>query len=744
SSELEQLQREHVIDWLISNHDAHGKQFLRLKNGRLAAIDKSQTFKYLGEDKLSITYHPNHGWGEKEPFYNVVMRAWRDEKIDLDLQATYKYIRRMETITNEAYIEILKPYAERRFRGQPLKLKQFYETALARKNNIRNDFEKYYNDLLRKRTGDRKAVFLFDMDGKGYPEKSIGKWEFLPEDAEELITDAREAGWQGKSLPVDIDDIEDQNILLYTETVKKRTRTVMRMKIRPEAEKKLLANLSTGSEGISTGKFAGEPLVEDVFFDDILSAIKSINYHIHNGDFKFNKEAINKVLQHNNRLKKLLNAGDIEVKNMAVKYLDILKDIQGSTKDHKGKKRIGSISQYLCRKSSKRKSPIKGISAVKTNHISGDAKRVYKGQISIEKENAGFGSYHHRFTSSGVEYRIDLTDGVEAVYRPWVKDNYYAHQGQLELRVFSDCTPETADKLLSNLNRLGIEAVFSSHAETEIMYLSKAAYILKQDNTPAWKKMIKNLDNRKASKAERVQALRKYWSDQLGVADVTCIPGYDPNGKYSLMSTSWKKKRQAGYRHQLRFDLTDEQIQRELGNYGLYHSMTNSRNISNVLDTVLEHNGAMVSTVEKTRIGVPVGGMSPTEDMNTGGASYFFTRVRKLPGKGGNNAGFYFKSNLLRRMDAITYPSDKYGRVTGDHVRKHRKTSIEEYKRLGNGNSCDETIFKNEVTLLDNIQYITVRNSTDKKRVLDVFRKYGISKLPDGRLVTGVVKIVGN
>jgi len=39
ASELEGLQREHVIDWLISNHDAHGKQFLRLKNGRVAGID---------------------------------------------------------------------------------------------------------------------------------------------------------------------------------------------------------------------------------------------------------------------------------------------------------------------------------------------------------------------------------------------------------------------------------------------------------------------------------------------------------------------------------------------------------------------------------------------------------------------------------------------------------------------------------------------------------------------------------
>lgn len=142
-SELEQLQREQVIDWLIANHDAHAKQFLRLKNGRLVGIDKGQLYKYLGDDKLSISYHPNHGWGEREPFYNEVMRAWSGGKIDLDLQATYRYIRRMEAVTDEAYLELLKPYAERRFLNHPLKLKHFYETALARKNSLRRDLVRH-------------------------------------------------------------------------------------------------------------------------------------------------------------------------------------------------------------------------------------------------------------------------------------------------------------------------------------------------------------------------------------------------------------------------------------------------------------------------------------------------------------------------------------------------------------------------------------------------------------------------
>jgi hypothetical protein len=60
---------------------------------------------------------------------------------------------------------------------------------------------------------------------------------------------------------------------------------------------------------------------------------------------------------------------------------------------------------------------------------------------------------------------------------------------------------------------------------------------------------------------------------------------------------------------------------------------------------------------------------SEIADMESGGASYFFTRLRKLPSSGGSgNVGFYFKPHLLRRMDAITYEGDKYGRVTGNAV----------------------------------------------------------------------------
>jgi hypothetical protein len=87
-------------------------------------------------------------------------------------------------------------------------------------------------------------------------------------------------------------------------------------------------------------------------------------------------------------------------------------------------------------------------------------------------------------------------------------------------------------------------------------------------------------------------------------------------------------------RHQYGFDISDENLERQMKGKGLNHGLNRGEDLPSFIDTILDNNGAMVSTVEKMRAGIPVGGMSPGGDMDTGGATYFFTRIKKLPGVG--------------------------------------------------------------------------------------------------------------
>ena len=744
ASEIEQLQREHVVDWLISNHDGHMKQFLRTQDNRLVAIDKGQLFKYLGDDELSIAYHPNKSFGEAEPFYNTLMRAWRDGKIKMNLQSTYRHIFEMEKLTDEAYKELLRPYAERRFKNQKLKLKQFYETAISRKNNLKSDFEEFYTRLLRDKTDDSKAIFRFDTGISKINGKNMAS-ERLPKGAEKWIDDINAAGWQGRTLPVDVDDIEDQNVLFFTENFKGQQRTIARMKIRPEAEKKLMKVLREQAQWSTNTRRIGMYLEEDIFYDDILAAVKTINYHINKGDYKFNGETIAKAISsHKAKLKKLAAHSDKDISAMAKSYTKMVNEVAKSQKQG-GKIKIGEFKQFVRRHDDTlSKTPMKSNLRVEThNELRMDKKTVRQGKISVEQENVNISKLCCGSNNKGLEYEIDFGEGVTGVYRPWDGSNYYAHQGTLELRIAESCKVKTVENLLDSLERLGISASLATAEEAEILYLSKMAYILKEDKTPRWKGLLKKISAKHTSQSERVKALREYWAAQLGVDDVTKIPGYDPEGRFSIMHSTWKQRKQAGYRLQERFDITDQMLDREMKNHYLFHNITNTqgRNMSNFIDDVLSNNGAMVSTMEKMRAGVSVGGMSPESDMMTGGANYFFTRIRQVkPGQSARE-GLYFKKNLLRRMDAITYNSDKFGRVTGNTVRNNRLSQIDDWKAIAQRGGSDETIFKNNVTLLDNLDMIITSNESKRAAVIKAFKKNGITKLPDGRPVSSIVQV---
>ena len=724
--DIEQIQREHVVDWLISNHDGHGKQFVRMRDGKVHGIDKGQLFKFIGDDKLSIDYHPNRTHGETEPYYNTVFRAAKQGEVKFDPQATLRYVREVEKISDDEYKALLGPYAERRFGRNTAKKEAFYQTALNRKRNMRRDFEKFYGNIL----GDKS--FRFEQTDVPLKKGShLGKAEI------ETLADARRAGWQGKVIPFDVEDVEDQNALVFTETVNGKPRTVVRMKIRPEAESKMLKNLAVTSDNKLVVD-VGDTLPQDAFHDKVLAGIKTVNSHVDKGDFKYNQDSLANVKKIMPQLRKLEKSKDPDETAMATAYLKDCQTILDGAESNK--KYAGKFTQYRKQFKSEPdlKKPVEDITARKTK-IRMPKRRISGGKIDVEQEHASIGEVFGRPMKDGVQYEINLGDGMTATYKPWVNGNYYAHQGEFEVHLPGDADPKQFDQMMERLDRMGVNATISTPQDTELMYLQKQAYVLKADKSAPYKKVMQDLDRRSASKEERIARLRGFWEKKLGVPDLTKTSGYDPVGEHQLQ---WNDPRKhAGYRHQMRFDISDDDLEREMAGYGLYHRLTDDQNLPKFVDEVLGSNSAMASTVEKMRVGIKPGGMSPQEDMNTGGASYFFTRIRKLPGQrgGSRTPGLYFKKRMLRRMDAITYSGDKYGRVTADTVRKNRRSNIEDWKKIASRGGNDETIFKYSVTLFDNIEVVAVSNPSERTKVIQAFRKHGITRLPDGRKLEEVV-----
>ena len=150
-----QIQREHVTDWLLGNFDAHGENFVQDASGRIIGIDKEQSFKYIKDaasGKMSYTYHPNSGYGETEPLYNTVYRRFAKGEIDLDLQDTLTYIKRVETIPDAEYREIFREYAESRL-GKGQAAEDLLDAIVERKQTLRETYRTFYSELLTERTG---------------------------------------------------------------------------------------------------------------------------------------------------------------------------------------------------------------------------------------------------------------------------------------------------------------------------------------------------------------------------------------------------------------------------------------------------------------------------------------------------------------------------------------------------------------------------------------------------------------
>jgi len=158
-SEQLDVAQEHVLDWMMSQHDSHGANLLRTADGKIIGVDKEQGFKHFGDDKLAIDYHPNEKYGQSEPYYNRFWRDWSEKKFDFDPKQLAETIEKIGVIGAAEYEATLRPYADARFADDDYEKEKFLRGAVARKATLKQDYEKFVNDLYQKREG--KGNFSF-------------------------------------------------------------------------------------------------------------------------------------------------------------------------------------------------------------------------------------------------------------------------------------------------------------------------------------------------------------------------------------------------------------------------------------------------------------------------------------------------------------------------------------------------------------------------------------------------------
>lgn len=177
--QLERLQKEQVLDWLLGNNDVHKGQFLLLKNGDVIPIDKGGAFRFINTPKEQ--YQTVMGSMYKNMFF-----YHEKGSIELSARGVLKAIKEIEDIDDEEITAILKPFLKARFpKGSPKGAKEkWLADFLKRKKNLRDDMAYIY----KKETG-------IDLERAPRPvveTKKPKKWKPLPpEEADEKWAESK-------------------------------------------------------------------------------------------------------------------------------------------------------------------------------------------------------------------------------------------------------------------------------------------------------------------------------------------------------------------------------------------------------------------------------------------------------------------------------------------------------------------------------------------------------------------------
>ncbi|MGV0743838.1 ADP-ribosyltransferase [Mycolicibacterium sp. XJ870] len=191
--ELLTIQKHHVLDWLLSNHDAHTGQFLQLPSGEIVGIDKGQAFRFFGQDRLGWDYLPTPPI-EGTPVYNTLFAGFAHGKpgelLDPAQGELADFIQRLQAIPDKSLRDMFRPYAEaaaahgklaigtsdhfdlsffagaatagsETFSTPPAlpanDVDAFLDALVARKNNLAADMEAYYTSTASDRSGTTDA-----------------------------------------------------------------------------------------------------------------------------------------------------------------------------------------------------------------------------------------------------------------------------------------------------------------------------------------------------------------------------------------------------------------------------------------------------------------------------------------------------------------------------------------------------------------------------------------------------------
>lgn len=737
---VEQLQREHVLDWLIGNNDAHASQFIVDGNNDLIGIDKGQAFKYYESDVLDLSYDPNVNVTYGNPqVYNLLLQAAKDGHVQLDWGVVHEFIENnVSNLSQLQWTKMILPYAENSAKWAEKNTMKFQSLASKRKANLLFDFKKLYNSvgIATEYNPEKKKYEI----AKPEPKPAIPEADLHQEGAFHQIDSyfheqVLKSGAHGYSRMIGGGDIEDMNVLYtpyewhvdHKAPGKTGKGLEVRFKLLQGAEQKILDWFETiEDESIQyINKNGALDTVYDPLSGVAINAAKTVNQHAPSGgaapDGQYNPEKMQ------NFAKWFMKGGDVDgwnpkgdllsVEELASKlmqkhitannfddYLTLAHTV--ATHYHKIAQDVMTAVANKNKTQSKQYSAWSGPHKVKQSQVS-KAKHPYatwpKYELDPDKNTlfrvSGDKPAMHYASPSpyGCMFTKNLPGNIQVRYYPHYsmdlhgQNNYRSQQGTMIIDYHNwDGNIDAMHHSREVMKDIGVDNRLGTITDMECLYLTRIIWQNK-GNTHYKNEYNKVLAMENSPK--KIEALKALAAKTYNNVDPTSLPTYDPTPKwdgesgahyfmnpYVLHHIHYTKPQHVKVAaHQLTGGTTDEKLQ-TLARYGL-------------LGTEMRH-----------KFNLPIYGISSVSDQASGGASYVYLNSQQRPLKNlmeGATPGFLvFRPELYARTDCFGYTHDHFGTTNygwDSHGSMDDRLPIMEI--VSTPISMYEVLFKNRVPL---------------------------------------------
>jgi hypothetical protein len=371
---------------------------------------------------------------------------------------------------------------------------------------------------------------------------------------------------------------------------------------------------------------------------------------------------------------------------------------------------------------------------------------VYRGSIPYPRKQVVAGEIHpldrewSLIAGTALDAQVDSNIRLRYLpYEPPGDDSIpYSAQGCLTLTL--DRAHGNIDEVTSMLivlsQKLGIDTRLSSAADLEYLYLRKMGWAMRLD--------LASFDH--DPPADRLGELRAEVSRALGVSDVTRLPEYNWEPKFSSAYNPWTSAigtGEAGWPRWQRFDA--QALEGPLGRRFLGHDLAaHAPNVGDRVARLFRSTGHLLSAEERwLRLGTPSQSIHMPHGQ-WGGGTYLPLRLLDDD----RSATLVFDIQLLKRVDHIALspeaapPPPAGGEAAS--VKALSPQSLEErvpLERLAETHTCD-VYFKRSISLMDALVRINLDKDLDRLKVLDALRVVGVQRIR-GRAVDEIVRVRG-